>query len=318
MRETTDSRPPAIFLMGPTACGKTALAIEWAQRFGLGVISVDSAMVYRGMDIGSAKPQPSVLARCPHALIDIKDPEQNYSAAEFRHDALLAMHRVAQAGQIPLLVGGTGLYFRALERGLSELPDADPGLRAEIAQAGHAQGWPALHRQLTVLDPVAAARIHPHDPQRIQRALEVIRLTGRPLSAQQGGERGRLPWRLLKLALLPHARSWLHDRIAQRVDDMIGQGFLDEVRRLRARPGLTPAHASMRAVGYRQAWQCLDGAFPADSLRERMVAATRQLAKRQLTWLRREWDALTAEPTDPGLERHLRGFIGQGMLRHRG
>lgn len=290
-RACADTRPPAILLMGPTASGKTALAIELVARFRLDVVSVDSALVYRGMDVGTAKPDAATLARVPHQLIDVRDPEQAYSAADFRADALMAMGAIVAVGRVPLLVGGTGLYFRALERGLSDLPEADAGVRASLQQEADANGWAALHERLRALDPIAAARIHPNDPQRIARALEVITLAGGPLSQYQQGQRERAPYRLLKLALWPGDRSVLHDRIEARFRGMVDAGLLEEVRSLRARPGLGPELPSMRAVGYRQAWLHLDGAFALDTFIDRGVFATRQLAKRQMTWLRSEHDA---------------------------
>ena len=233
-----DARPRAIFLLGPTASGKTALGVQLAAQFPLALISVDSALVYRGMDIGTAKPDAGALERTPHALIDIRDPEQGYSAAEFRSDALAAMDAAHDAGRIPLLLGGTGLYFRALEWGLSLLPRADPGVRQAIERDAAAQGWAALHAQLALRDPQAAARIHRNDPQRIQRALEVLVLTGRPMSAQQGGRCMRLPWRVLKLIVSAPDRGVLHERIARRFESMVASGLLDELARLRQRPGL--------------------------------------------------------------------------------
>ena len=294
--ERVDRRPPAIFLMGPTASGKTALACALAERFPLALASVDSALVYRGLDIGAAKPDAATLARHPHALVDIREPTEPYSAADFRQDALAAMDTITRSGRVPLLVGGTGLYFRALEHGLSALPDADPVLRARLAAEADGQGWPALHARLARLDPVAAGRIRPRDAQRIQRALEVIELTGLPLSAQQASSRRRLPWRVLKLALVPGDRGGLHARIAQRFDLMLEQGFLDEARRLRASPAFDPNLPAMRAVGYRQAWPHLEGSHSLATFRDRAIFATRQLAKRQLTWLRSELDARTIDP----------------------
>jgi tRNA dimethylallyltransferase len=291
-----DQRPRAIFLMGPTASGKTALALDLAERFGCALISVDSALVYRGLDIGSAKPDAATRARHPHRLIDIRDPQQAYSAAEFRVDGLREMADIASHGRTPLLVGGTSLYFRALQYGLSELPEADMGVRAELSRQAQQIGWPAMHARLHELDPAAAARIQPGDAQRVQRALEVIELTGKPLSAQQGGLPAPFAYRVLKLALVPAQRAMLHARIAQRMDEMFAQGFLDEVRALRALPGLHADLPALRAVGYRQAWQHLDGAFDAAQLRERAIFATRQLAKRQITWLRAERDARWLDP----------------------
>jgi len=291
-----DQRPPAIFLMGPTATGKTALACRLAERFPLQLISVDSALVYRGLDIGAAKPDASTLARHPHRLIDIREPSQAYSAAEFRTDALVAMREIGAAGAVPLLVGGTGLYFRALEQGLSTLPEGDPEVRALLAAEADRSGWAALHARLASADPVAAARIRPGDAQRIQRALEVITLTGRPLSDQLGALRERLPWRVLKLALVPSDRAPLHARIAERFDAMLAAGFLDEARRLQADVALQADLPAMRAVGYRQALAYLDGATDAATFRQQAIFATRQLAKRQTTWLRSELDARWFDP----------------------
>jgi tRNA dimethylallyltransferase len=293
-----DQRPAAIFLMGPTASGKTALALHLAERLNCSLISVDSALVYRGLDIGSAKPDAATQARYPHRLIDIRDPAQPYSAAEFRADALREMATIAAQLRVPLLVGGTGLYFRALQRGLSRLPEADHDVRRRLAQEAERDGWGALHARLRQQDPRAADRIRPGDAQRIQRALEVIELTGRPLSDQQGGMPEPFAYRVLKLALVPDDRAALHLRIAQRMDAMLQQGFLDEVRRLRARTDLHADLPALRAVGYRQAWQHLNGDFDAQQLRNRSIFATRQLAKRQLTWLRSELDARALDPLD--------------------
>ena len=297
-----DTRPLAIFLMGPTASGKTALACELSERFPLELVSVDSALVYRGMDIGTAKPDAATLARYPHALVDIRDPAQPYSAADFRADALPLMRQISSRGRVPLLVGGTGLYFRALQQGLSDLPEADPATRARLAALAAQIGWPAMHARLAVLDPVAAARIDRNDVQRLQRALEVIELTGQPLSAlQRGGSGAPFPWRVLKLALLPADRGVLHERIAQRIDAMLAAGFLDEVRQLRARGDLHPELPAIRAVGYRQAWEHLDGHASLAEFRDRAIFATRQLAKRQITWLRSDHAARLFEPDRPGL-----------------
>jgi len=298
-----DLRPLAIFLMGPTASGKTALACKLADRFPLDLISVDSALVYRGLEVGAAKPDAATRARYPHQLIDIRDPGQPYSAAEFRGDALLAMERTIAAGRMPLLVGGTGLYFRALQYGLSDLPAADPSLRSTITRDAQIHGWPAMHQRLSTLDSAAANRIGANDAQRIQRALEIIELTGRGLTEQQGRAPAPFSYRVLKLALMPGDRALLHSRIAERMDTMLAGGFLDEVRVLRARGDLSPELPALRAVGYRQAWQHLDGQFDSAQLRDRAIFATRQLAKRQLTWLRAELDARPLDPFSPSHER---------------
>ena len=302
-----DQRPLAIFLMGPTASGKTALACALAERFPVGLISVDSALVYRGLDIGSAKPDAATLERFPHRLIDIRDPAQPYSAAEFRDDALREMGLISAGGAMPLLVGGTGLYFRALQNGLSELPAADETVRARIARAARENGWPTQHARLRELDPVAAQRIRPGDAQRIQRALEVIELTGRPLSLLQGRAPRRFGYRVLKLALVPEQRPALHARIAERVDAMLARGFLDEVQALRARGDLHDDLPALRAVGYRQAWQHLEGRLGPAEFRDRAIFATRQLAKRQMTWLRSELDARVLDPFEIG---HVQAAAG--------
>lgn len=292
-----DTRPPAIALMGPTASGKTALAVAWVERFGLEIVSVDSALVYRGLDIGSAKPDAALLARAPHRLIDIRDPHETYSAAEFAIDALAAMREIHAAGRVPLLAGGTGLYFRALLHGLSEMPSADPGVRARIGEEAVQHGWPALHAELARVDPQAAARIAPGDPQRIQRALEVYRISGRPISQWQAqSARAPFPFRVLKLVVAPAERATLHQRIEARFDAMLGAGFLDEVRPLATDPRLHPDLPAMRAVGYRQALEHLAGETTAAEFRDRAIQATRQLAKRQITWLRSERDARWFDP----------------------
>jgi tRNA dimethylallyltransferase len=281
--------PPAIFLMGPTASGKTGLAVELAQRFPVELISVDSALVYRDMNIGTAKPDAATLARAPHHLIDIISPTEAYSAAQFCTDAQRLMADITARGKIPLLVGGTMLYFKALEGGLSDLPQADPGLRRQLEEAAAVRGWPALHDELAKVDPETAARLEPADAQRIQRALEVYKLTGRPLSQHFSSDARRpsLPYRLLKLALLPSDRAVLHARIAERFDSMLEQGLVEEVRHLReAYPSLKLDMPSMRCVGYRQTWEFLDNDLDSSMLREKGIAATRQLAKRQMTWLR--------------------------------
>ena len=297
-----DMRPLALFLMGPTASGKTALACHLADRFAVELVSVDSALVYRGMDIGTAKPDRAMLERYPHALVDVRDPSQPYSAADFAADALTAMKAISARGNIPLLVGGTGLYFRALHEGLSNLPEANSDVRARLATEAKEIGWAAMHRRLVGLDPIAGERIKPGDAQRIQRALEVIELTGRPLSEQQQSTRAPFGWRVLKLALVPADRGPLAERIAARFDQMLAEGFLDEVRKLRERGDLHPDLPAIRAVGYRQAWEHLDGATSLPEFRDRAVFATRQLAKRQRTWLRAQLDARVFDPDRGGLE----------------
>lgn len=294
--------PPAILLMGPTATGKTALAVELVRRFPCDIISVDSAMIYRGMDIGTAKPSVEILRAAPHRLIDIVDPVENYSAGKFRRDALRHMREIVAAGRIPLLVGGTMLYFHVLQRGMAELPKADPGLRAELDARAARDGWAALHAELAQVDPDAAARIHPNDPQRIQRALEVYGMAGRPLSEiQRTGTVETMPYRLLKLGLVTADRKLLHARIAERFRAMMAAGFLEEVRRLSADPELTPQHPSMRSVGYRQLREFLDQGGSLEAAVERGIAATRQFAKRQLTRLRAEADVTWYDSDAPGL-----------------
>ncbi|HEU0153368.1 MAG TPA: tRNA (adenosine(37)-N6)-dimethylallyltransferase MiaA [Arenimonas sp.] len=283
--------------MGPTASGKTALALDWALRLDTEVVSVDSALVYRGLDIGAAKPTREELDRVRHHLIDVREPHEIFSAADFAREALPPMQALAARGRVPLLVGGTGLYFSALLDGLSELPAADPALRAAIAAEGAGRGWAALHAEMAAVDPAAGRRIQPRDVQRISRALEVYRLTGRPISAWQAEHApARFPFRVLKLVLAPADRAVLHERIARRFDLMLAAGFLDEVRRLKADPRLHPDLPSMRAVGYRQAWRHLAGATDAAGFRDEAIAATRQLAKRQLTWLRGQLDARWFDP----------------------
>ncbi len=301
--------PPAVFLMGPTGSGKTALACALAERFPLALISVDSAQVYRGLEIGSAKPDAVARARHPHALLDLRDPAQSYSAAEFRADALAAMDAARAAGCVPLLVGGTGLYFRALEQGLSPLPGADPALRARLAAAAAVHGWPALHARLAAVDATAARRIRPGDAQRVQRALEVIELTGQSLSRQQARRPAALPWRVLKLALLPLDREHLRRRIGERFDAMLAAGFLDEVRALRARGDLHPGLPALRAVGYRQAWAHLEGATDFAAFRLQAIHASRQLAKRQLTWLRGERGLQRLDPFAPDLQPRAQALL---------
>jgi tRNA dimethylallyltransferase len=296
------SHPPAIFLMGPTASGKTALAVSLVERFPLEIISVDSALVYRGMDIGTAKPDAATLARAPHHLLDIRDPTAAYSAAAFCDDARRLMADIVARRKVPLLVGGTMLYFRALLQGLDDLPHADATLRRELEAAAAARGWPALHAELAAVDPATAARLAPNDSQRIGRALEVFRLSGKPMSALLERAQSELPYRVLQLALIPSDRAALHQRIAARFDAMLADGLIDEVETLRRDYPLKPELPSMRAVGYRQAWAYLDGDIDLKALREQGIAATRQLAKRQLTWLRSWPDAVALDCLADDLE----------------
>ena len=314
----TEARPLAIALMGPTASGKTALALEWAQRLGGEIVSVDSALVYRGLDIGAAKPTVAEQSTVRHHMLDLRDPWQPYSAAEFASDARRALDDIVARGGLPILAGGTGLYFHALLHGLSDMPEADAAMRAIIEAEAGERGWAALHAELQRIDPEAAARIHATDAQRIQRAIEVFRLSGRTISdwRRSAVNAPRLPFRVLKLVLAPHDRAVLHQRIEGRFDAMLRDGFLDEVRRLRALPELQahprPLHLpALRAVGYRQAWEHLDGAFDAIEFRDRGIFTTRQLAKRQLTWLRGELDARWFDPLHEraGLEQALRLFL---------
>ena len=302
------SHPPAIFLMGPTASGKTALAVSLVERFPLEIISVDSALVYRGMDIGTAKPDAATLARAPHHLLDIRDPTEAYSAAAFCDDARRLMADIVARGRVPLLVGGTMLYFRALLQGLDDLPRADAALRKALEAEAAARGWPALHAELAQVDPVTAARLAPNDSQRIGRALEIYRLTGTPMSTLLDRAPSVLPYRVLQLALIPSDRAVLHQRIAARFDTMLAEGLIGEVETLRRTHALTPDLPAMRAVGYRQAWAYLDGEIDLRELREQGIAATRQLAKRQLTWLRSWPDAVELDCLAEDLE-------GQAMAR---
>jgi len=286
----TSRQPPAVCLMGPTAAGKTDLAVTLVEQLPMDIISVDSVMVYRGMDIGSAKPDSATLTRAPHRLIDIRDPVEAYSAAQFREDALREMTKISSEGRIPLLVGGTMLYFRALLSGLSTLPSADAEIRTRLEAEAEVEGWASLHRRLADVDAAAAARIHPNDPQRIQRALEVYELTGVPLSELQQQQQvdQPLPYRIIKLAVAPAERSVLHQRITQRFEQMLGEGLVEEVESLRQRGDLHLDLPALRAVGYRQVWEFLDGDIDYTEMVERGIIATRQLAKRQFTWLRSE------------------------------
>jgi len=307
--------PPAIFLMGPTASGKTGVAVELVQRLQVELISVDSALVYRDMDIGTAKPDAATLARAPHHLIDIIDPTEAYSAAAFRRDALRLMHDITQRGRIPLLVGGTMLYFKALREGLSALPQADPEVRAaldaEIAQHGIAH----LHRQLAEVDAETAERLKPADTQRIQRAMEIYRITGQPMSILLRQQtRHELPYRILPIALIPSDRAQLHARIAARFKTMLELGLVDELRALRTKYPLHPGLPAMRCVGYRQAWQFMEGEINEAGLLDKGIAATRQLAKRQLTWLRSMPDNIELDCLAPDLVQAVFDKIGQSAI----
>lgn len=299
----TKGLPPAIFIMGPTASGKTGLAVELCQHLPVELISVDSALVFKDMDIGTAKPDASILARAPHHLIDLIPPTEVYSAATFRNDALKLMAEITARGKIPLLVGGTMLYFKALQGGLSQLPEADPCVRKKLDAQAAQIGWPAMHDKLAEIDPETAARLEPADAQRVQRALEVYEISGKTMSElHQSSMSDKLPYQLLKIALIPSDRSMLHDRIAIRFDDMLKQGFIDEVRHLLLKyPSLHADMSSMRCVGYRQALEHLAGNYDVAELRDRGIFATRQLAKRQLTWLRGMDDTFEVDCLDQNI-----------------
>jgi tRNA dimethylallyltransferase len=286
--------PPAIFLMGPTASGKTALSVQLAQALNGEIISVDSALVFKGMDIGTAKPTQEERNGIPHHLIDILDPAESFSTGQFRHQALALMDAITRRKKIPILVGGTLLYFNALTRGLARLPEANPAIRAKLDQDLAQSGKEALHQRLAIIDPEAAARIHCNDPQRIQRALEVYEISGKPLTSFfKAAQVQDIPYQKIKLIIAPPDRKVLHDIIARRFRNMLAQGFIDEVEALYKRGDLTEKMPAIRAVGYRQAWAYLDGEMDRETMTEKAIIATRQLAKRQFTWLRRETDAMT-------------------------
>jgi tRNA dimethylallyltransferase len=305
---------PAVLLMGPTGSGKSALAHALAERFRVEIVSVDSAQVYRGMDIGTAKPDAATRARIPHHLVDILDPTEAYSAAQFRAGAIEAIDAIRSRGAVPLLVGGTMLYFKALREGLSALPAADAAVRAHLDARAAAEGWPALHAELARVDAVIAARLKPTDAQRIQRALEVYAISGRPLSALQGArETDGSIGPMIAVALLPEDRAALHRAIADRFDAMIDAGLVAELKALRNRHSLSPEMPSMRCVGYRQAWEFLDGRIDAQEFRARGIAATRQLAKRQFTWLRAT-PCAAFEPSAPDLEDRVARYLSQQGL----
>ena len=309
-----DAKPPAVLLLGPTASGKTPLALALADKLPVEIVSVDSAQIYRGMDVGTAKPSASEREGVPHHLVDIIDPTEAYSAARFRADALRLMDEITARGRTPLLVGGTMLYFKALREGLSELPESDAGVRAQLDAEAAARGWPALHAELARVDPQTAARLKPNDAQRIQRALEVFRVSGEAISQLLGRrKRAALPFRLIELALVPSDRSALHRRIEARFDAMLKAGLVEELRSLRERYALRPGLPSMRCVGYRQAWQFLEGEFDRGELRDRGIFATRQLAKRQLTWLRGMQGVQVFDCLERNLEPAVRDRVRAGL-----
>lgn len=304
----SSAHPPAILLMGPTASGKTAVAVQLATTLPCEIISVDSAMVYKDMDIGTAKPDAETLKRAPHHLINVIEPHESYSAARFRDDALTLMREITERGNIPLLVGGTMLYFKALVEGLNDLPEADSTIRLIIETMAEEDGWPGVHEKLRKVDPETAARLAPNDAQRIQRALEIYYITGKSMTdLLKKPKYVYFPYTPIRIALLPADRTALHERIAQRFDTMLASGLVDELRRLREDYALEPETPAMRCVGYRQAWDHLTGKIGLDELREQGIAATRQLAKRQLTWLRStegftEFDCLAENLGDRVLE----------------
>ena len=302
--------------MGPTASGKSTAALEIATRFPVEIVSVDSAQVYRGMDVGTAKPSAAERAAAPHHLIDIIDPSESYSASQFRNDAARLMREIIARGRVPLLSGGTMLYFKALREGLSDLPEADAKVRAALDAEAKEKGWPALHAALAQVDASIAARLKPNDAQRIQRALEVFRITGKPMSALQGARvADALPFRFLPLALIPSDRAVLHRRIEQRFAAMLAAGLVDELAALRRKYLLHPGLPSMRCVGYRQAWEHIEGAYDRATLRERGIYATRQLAKRQLTWLRAMNEPKVFDCVAPDLSVQLLRYLeGQALL----
>lgn len=299
-----------IFLMGPTASGKSSLAVELVQQLPLEIISVDSAMVYRGMDIGTAKPVREVLETAPHHLIDICDPTESYSAGRFRRDALAAIEEIRRNNRVPILVGGTGLYFRSLEQGFSDLPSTDPAVRKRLAQILRERGSPALHAELSRVDPVSAGRLHPNDAQRIQRALEVYEMTRTPLSVLiADGRLGPLPLEVIKLALVPSDRRVIRERTRQRFMSMLDNGLVEEVRGFFDREDMHRDLTSMRMVGYRQVWSYLEGRSSYPEMRERAVIATRQLAKRQITWLRREENSTWFDSSRPEIAQELMDYL---------
>ena len=307
----TSGRAPLAVLTGPTGTGKTDIALRLAREFPIEIVSVDSAQVYRGLDLGSAKPDAATRARVPHHLLDLVEPSEHYSAGQFVRDCIGAIEDIEGRGKVPLLVGGTMLYLRALIGGIAELPEADDEVRARIDEEAARAGWPALHARLATVDPAAAARIHPNDSQRIQRALEVHEAGGRPISELQRATRPSLQRDFRVVALIPADRARLHEALARRLGQMMDGGFLEEVRRLMGRGDVSAAHPAIRAVGYRQLWSHLEGECPLDTAVERALAATRQLAKRQMTWLRSMSNIQVFDPYDAqsfvGIRETLKG-----------
>jgi len=308
--------PAVVFLMGPTASGKTDLAVRLCHEFPMEIVSVDSAMVYRGMDIGTAKPSKAIRKTIPHHLIDICDPRERYSAAQFREDALEWIGRIVKQGKVPLLVGGTGLYFRALETGLADMPAADPVVRERLTAEARQSGWQAMHDQLRRIDPAAAQRIHPNDPQRIQRALEVYEISGQPLSEFHQTTHGNtLGYDIIKLVIAPEKRQILHQRIEKRFDAMLEQGLIEEVKSLHQRGDLDQSLPSIRMVGYRQVWQYLDKVLDYPEMRAHAIVATRQLAKRQLTWFRREKAATWFDSQAVRIEHEISKYLIEKSIK---
>ncbi len=311
----TTSLPPAIFLMGPTAAGKTDLAMALCDLLDCEIISVDSAMIYRQMDIGTATPEAELLARYPHRLVDILDPSEAYSAADFRRDALQHMAEITARGKIPLLVGGTMLYYQALMKGLADMPEADPAVRQRLLDEAESNGWESLHKRLAEVDPVSAARIHSNDPQRLQRALEVYELTGKSMTEHwQAQEASRAPYNMQSLCVMPTERAVLHQRIEQRFHLMLEQGFEEEVRALWARGDLDVSMPSIRCVGYRQMWEHFQGQWDRETMIHKGIVATRQLAKRQITWLRSWPDLKTLASNDPNLTNNALKLLEGGII----
>jgi len=303
---------PVIFLMGPTATGKTEIAVSLSRQNPIDVISVDSAMVYRGMDIGTAKPSKVLLKEVPHRLIDICEPDETYSAAKFRLDALLAINEIHSQNRIPLLVGGTGLYFRALETGISDLPDADAEVRQQLESEAEQIGWQAMHRRLAEIDPASAERIHSNDPQRIQRALEIYEISGRSMTDHYEDETTNpFPFEVIKIILNPDDRSILHERIKHRFLNMLDEGLVEEVRAFHKNKRFIGSLPSMRMVGYRQVWNYLDGETDYEDMIEKGIIATRQLAKRQMTWLRKEKNGVWFDCDESGLFGKIQGILGE-------